>query len=121
MHHWLHRAGERGLACQFHTGLQEGNGNLLARSDPLLLNPLFLVYPGVRFDLFHVGWPFTETATALCKIFPNVFIDMCWAQSSRRSRPAGPCRGSSMRSRSARSRPLAGTASSWTGSTGTCR
>jgi hypothetical protein len=79
MHHQLRRAGERGLAYQFHTGLQEGNGNLLANSDPMLLNPLFLEHPGVRFDLFHIGWPFTEVATALCKNFPNVFMDMCWA------------------------------------------
>jgi hypothetical protein len=79
MHHWLRRAGERGLACQFHTGLQEGNGNLLANSDPMLLNPLFLEYPRVRFDLFHIGWPFTEAATAMCKNFSNVFMDMCWA------------------------------------------
>jgi uncharacterized protein len=79
MHHWLRRAAERGLTCQFHTGLLEGNGNLLGHSDPMLLNPLFLAYPKVRFDLFHIGWPFTETATALCKMFPNVFVDMCWA------------------------------------------
>jgi predicted TIM-barrel fold metal-dependent hydrolase len=79
MHHQLRRAGERGLPFQFHTGLQEGNGNRLANSDPLLLNPLFLAYPRVRFDLFHIGWPFTEVATALCKNFPNVTVDMCWA------------------------------------------
>lgn len=79
MHHWLRRAGERGLPCQFHTGLLEGNGNLLGNSDPILLNPLFLAYPKVRFDLFHIGWPFVETATALCKMFPNVSVDMCWA------------------------------------------
>jgi hypothetical protein len=79
MHHQLRRAAERGLAYQLHTGLQEGNGNLLANSDPLLLNPVFLAHPGVRFDLFHIGWPFTEVATALCKNFPNVFVDMCWA------------------------------------------
>jgi hypothetical protein len=79
MHHQLRRAGERGLAYQFHTGLQEGNGNLLANSDPMLLNPLFLAHPGVRFDLFHAGWPFTEVATALCKNFPGVTVDMCWA------------------------------------------
>ena len=79
MYHWLRRAGERGLPCQFHTGLLEGNGNLLGHADPMLLNPLFLACPNVRFDLFHIGWPFTETATALCKMFPNVFVDMCWA------------------------------------------
>lgn len=79
MHHWLRRAGERDLPCQFHTGLLEGNGNLLGHGDPMLLNPLFLAYPKVRFDLFHIGWPFVETGTALCKMFPNVFVDMCWA------------------------------------------
>jgi hypothetical protein len=33
----------------------------------------------VNFDLFHISYPFQGTASALCKNFPNVFIDMCWA------------------------------------------
>jgi uncharacterized protein len=81
--HMLHRslawAEERGLAYQFHTGLQEGNGNLIRNSDPALLSNLFLEYGGLTFDLFHISYPFERTAGALAKNFPNVTLDMCWA------------------------------------------
>ncbi len=79
MHHILRFAGKRGLALQVHTGLQEGNGNILEHSRPTLLSNLFLMYPEVRFDLFHIAYPFQHELSALCKNFPNVFIDMCWA------------------------------------------
>lgn len=79
MHFVLSAAGRLGLAVQIHTGLQEGNGNTLGNSDPLLLNNLFGLYPDVRFDIFHIGYPFERKLIALCKNFPNVYIDMCWA------------------------------------------
>ena len=79
MHHLLKLANERNLTVQFHTGLLEGNGNTLSNSDPSLLNNLFLEYPNVDFDLFHISYPYQNIASALCKMFPNVFIDMCWA------------------------------------------
>ncbi len=79
MHYILKKADEKNHTFQFHTGLQAGNGNMLANSNPLLLNNLFLEYPNVNFDIFHIGYPFHEVASALCKNFPNVFIDMCWA------------------------------------------
>ncbi len=79
MHHLLGLASARRLTIQIHTGLLEGNGNTLANSDPTLLNNLFLEYPAVRFDLFHISYPYQAAACALCKMFPNVFIDMCWA------------------------------------------
>ncbi len=79
MHFILGLADRRGLAFQFHTGLQEGCGNLLAHSDPLLLSNLFAEYPRVRFDLFHMGYPWQQVVSALAKNYPNVFIDMCWA------------------------------------------
>jgi predicted TIM-barrel fold metal-dependent hydrolase len=79
MHQLMRLAQGRHLTVQFHTGLLEGNGNTLANSDPALLNNLFLKYPGVDFDLFHISFPYQGTACALCKMFPNVFIDMCWA------------------------------------------
>ncbi len=72
-------AQEKGMVVQIHTGLQEGNGNLLANSDPSNLNELFLDFPGVTFDIFHMGYPFQGHLGALCKMFPNVFADMCWA------------------------------------------
>ncbi len=79
MHFILGRAAERNLTFQFHTGLQEGNGNIISNSDPALLTNLFIKYPNVDFDVFHIGYPFQHVVSALCKNFPNVFIDMCWA------------------------------------------
>jgi len=75
----LKLASERGMTVQIHTGLQEGNGNLLRNSDPALLNNLFMDFPGVNFDIFHMGYPFEHTLSALAKNFANVNIDMCWA------------------------------------------
>lgn len=79
MHHILGLANERNLVYQFHTGIQEGHGNRIANSDPSLLSNLFLNYPDVDFDLFHMGYPYQSVISVLAKNFPNVFIDMCWA------------------------------------------
>jgi hypothetical protein len=79
MHHILTLAAQQGIPVQIHTGLLEGNGNLISNADPTLLNPLFLAYPEVNFDLFHIGYPYQHVLSALAKMFPNVFIDMCWA------------------------------------------
>ncbi len=79
MHYLLRIISRHGLTVQFHTGLLEGNGNTLAHSNPELLNNLFLLYPDVKFDLFHISYPYQRQAIALCKMFPNVFLDMCWA------------------------------------------
>lgn len=79
MHFILRLANRRNLTFQFHTGLQEGNGNYICHSDPSLLSNLFLEYPQVDFDLFHIGYPYQHTMSALAKTFPNVYIDMCWA------------------------------------------
>ena len=79
MHHVLRKANERHLVFQFHTGLQEGNGNTISNSDPSLMSNLFLAYPDVDFDLFHISYPYQGVAATLAKNFRNVFIDMCWA------------------------------------------
>jgi len=79
MHFILRLAGRRNLTVQFHTGIQEGNGNILKNSDPALLSNLFLEHPDVDFDIFHMGYPFQDVVSVLAKNFPNVFIDMCWA------------------------------------------
>ena len=79
VHHILKRANEQELAVQIHTGLQEGNGNKLENSQPLLLTNLLLKYPAARFDLFHIGYPFIRETCALAKNFANVTIDMCWS------------------------------------------
>lgn len=72
-------AQEKGMIMQIHTGIQEGNGNLLSNSRPSHLNEIFLEYPNMKFDLFHIGYPYQGELGALCKMFPNVYVDMCWA------------------------------------------
>lgn len=79
MHHIMKLANERELVFQIHTGHQEGNANTIRNSDPSLLNNLFLKYPGITFDIFHIGYPFQNIISSLVKMFPHVYIDMCWA------------------------------------------
>ena len=79
MHFILQEAADRGLVMQVHTGLLEGNGGILENSRPGLLNNLFLEYPAVKFDLFHMGYPYCGESAALAKMFPNVCLDLCWA------------------------------------------
>lgn len=79
LHHVMRIADRKGLIAQFHTGLQEGNNNQITRSDPTLLTNLFVQYPNVKFDLFHIGYPYQNTLSALAKSFGNVYLDMCWA------------------------------------------
>jgi hypothetical protein len=67
------------LPVQIHTGIQAGNANYLANTNPLLLNNLFMLYPDVKFILFHMGIPFQKEAAMLVKMFPNVYLDACWA------------------------------------------
>jgi hypothetical protein len=78
-HFILAIANRKHLIMQVHTGIQEGSGNLLSNSNPELLSNLFLEYPEVAFDLFHIGYPYQEAAGVLAKNFPNVHLDMCWA------------------------------------------
>lgn len=79
MHHVLSLANKRNLTYQFHTGLQEGNGNIISNSEPSLMSNLFIKYSDVKFDIFHIGYPYQHVMSALSKNFQNVFIDMCWA------------------------------------------
>lgn len=78
MHQVVQRAAAYGLPMQFHTGIQEGNGNFVADSDPTLLTNLFFTYPKVKFDVFHAGFPYSRELSVLAKNFPNVYPDMCW-------------------------------------------
>ncbi len=79
MHYILKLLEEREMTIQFHTGLQEGNGNYINNSNPEHLINLFLEYPGVKFDIFHMGFPYQESLGVISKNFPNVYIDMAWA------------------------------------------
>ncbi|MBA7472253.1 Uronate isomerase [subsurface metagenome] len=78
-HYILDIANKKNLILQIHTGIQEGNGNIISNSNPGLLSNLFLQYPDVTFDIFHMGYPYQNELTVLAKNYPNVYIDMCWA------------------------------------------
>lgn len=79
MHHILKLVEDREMTFQFHTGLQEGSGNHISNSNPEHMTNLFLEYPGVKFDIFHIGFPYQQSLGVLAKNFPNVYIDMAWA------------------------------------------
>ncbi|MFP4444372.1 MAG: amidohydrolase family protein, partial [Spirochaetia bacterium] len=79
MHHILSVMNEKHLVLQVHTGLLEGKEADIARTNPVLMCSLFSKYPDVTFDLFHIGYPYYTETSALAKMFPNVFIDMCWS------------------------------------------
>lgn len=79
MHQILAWADQEQLVLQCHTGYQEGNANTLSNSEPSKLNSLILKYPRVRFDLFHIGYPYSGAFIALGKMFPNVYLNMAWS------------------------------------------
>jgi glucuronate isomerase len=78
-HYIISLAQERSMVMQIHTGIQEGHGNILSNSHPGLLNHIFMDYPDMKFDLFHIGYPYQSELGVMCKMFKNVYIDMCWA------------------------------------------
>lgn len=78
-HHAMRLAEARRLPVQIHTGTLAGNAGWVENTRPMHLQNLFNLYPGVTFDLFHIGYPYVHEATVLGKIFPNVNVDFCWA------------------------------------------
>lgn len=78
VHKIVQLAAEQMLPVQIHTGLQEGNENLIGNSDPTLLTNLFREYREVKFDIFHAGYPYFRELATLAKNFPNVYADLCW-------------------------------------------
>ena len=90
VHLAINEAMKRGLPIQIHTGLHEGNENILSNSDPMHLVNLFMEYHDAKFDIFHGSWPYCGTLGALAKNFQNVYVDMSWMHiiSPARSRTA---------------------------------
>jgi len=77
-HHLMRLAEAHNYPVQLHTGLHAGP-NFIANSNPTHLTNLFLLYPKVKFDLFHIGYPYQSELAVLAKMFPNVYVDFCWA------------------------------------------
>jgi predicted TIM-barrel fold metal-dependent hydrolase len=66
-------AQELGVPYQVHTGLGQLGG-----SNPMNLEPLIKRYPGLRFVLFHGGYPWYHQIGALAHNHPNVLVDLVW-------------------------------------------
>ena len=62
MHQVIRQAIEHRRPIQIHTGLQEGNANVITNSHPAHLVNLFLQYPQARFDIFHASYPLPQRA-----------------------------------------------------------
>lgn len=78
MHQVIRAALEAGLPLQIHTGLQEGNENIITNADPTHLINLFIEYREAKFDLFHGGYPYIHEWATLAKNFANVYADLAW-------------------------------------------
>ncbi len=78
VHFSIRQCAKYDLTVKFHTGLQEGNANTIRNSRASLLSNLFFKYPKVRFDIYHISYPYQEELVTLVKNFPNVAVDFCW-------------------------------------------
>lgn len=85
----VERARGLGVPVQVHTGYLAGNWGDFRGADPSHLLTLLGDFKDVRFDLFHAGWPWTQTICAVGKAFPNVWLNMCWMWAMS---PAHACR-----------------------------
>lgn len=68
-------AKELGLIAAVHTGVWDN----INRKSPLILFPIVQENPEIRFDIYHMGMPFTGACAFLGKNFPNAYLDLCWS------------------------------------------
>jgi uncharacterized protein len=67
-------AGELGLVVSVHAGYWGDFRNV----SPLHLIPEIMRHPEVRFDVFHLGYPWIRETLMLAKGFANVWLNLCW-------------------------------------------
>jgi len=65
------------IPVQVHTGAFAGTGGVITNSKATHLVNTFLLYPRIRFDIFHLSFPYEHELGALAKSFPNVYADFC--------------------------------------------
>jgi hypothetical protein len=78
-HEFMRMAKEMDLPVQLHTGHMAGTWNDIRKTRAIHLLPVLELHREVRFDLFHLNWPYAGDILFLGKNFPNVAIDFCWA------------------------------------------
>lgn len=75
-HRIIQRAADFNLPVAIHTGMLAANAH--PRTNVALLAPVFEAYPQVRFDLFHLNYPWVEDGLAILKRFPNTWANCAW-------------------------------------------
>ncbi|NOZ74177.1 MAG: amidohydrolase family protein [FCB group bacterium] len=78
-HEFMRMARDLNLPVQIHTGHMAGIRNDIVKANAILLTKVIELHRDVRFDLFHANWPYSGELLFLCKNYPNVTIDFCWA------------------------------------------
>ena len=78
-HEFMRMARDLDLPVQIHTGHMAGFWNDVRKTNAALMQPVFELHRDVRFDLFHANWPYSGDLLYLAKNYPNVCIDLCWA------------------------------------------
>ncbi len=74
MDEMLRYAGEQDLTVAVHTGYWGDFRQL----DPLHMIPVIERHPNVRFDIYHLGFPWVRETLMMGKGFANVWINFCW-------------------------------------------
>jgi uncharacterized protein len=75
-------ATEYNLPFKIHTGYYAGTGRMPVDRIPSgNLCALLARYPGARFVLMHIAYPYSGELAALVKHYPNAYADLCWAWS----------------------------------------
>ncbi len=67
-------AGEQDLTVAVHTGYWGD----FRRLNPLHMIPTLQRHPEVRFDLYHLGYPWVRESLMLGKQLSNVWLNFCW-------------------------------------------
>lgn len=67
-------AGEQDLTVAVHAGFWRD----FRRLDPLHIIPFLQRHPNVRFDVYHLGYPWVRETLMLGKGFSNVWLNFCW-------------------------------------------
>jgi len=80
-HYAIRRAAHYNLPVQIHTGHMAGIRNDIVKTNASHLIPSIELHENVRFDLFHGNWPYMDEYLYMGKNYPNVYLNLCWAQS----------------------------------------
>lgn len=70
----INLAGKYDMVVAVHTGYWGDFRDL----HPLHIIPLLIKYPDVRFDVYHLGYPWVRETLMLGKGFSNVWLNFCW-------------------------------------------